>query len=223
MALLETDTQLAAVQQFTKARMADDETGHGYDHIQRVVNNVKQLLAKGTGADQLVTISAAYLHDVTDDKLVEDVNAATDELTNFLKETHFSEDQVAEILEIIANMSFSKSLNGQNAKPLPIEGQLVQDADRLDAIGAIGIARAIYFGGHFGEKLYDPEIAPRVEMTKADYRDLSNETIINHFYEKLLKLKDRMNTNAAKEIATGRQKTMLEFLDNFKDEWDGIQ
>lgn len=73
---METDTQLAAVQQFTKARMADDETGHGYDHIQRVVNNVKQLLAKETGADQLVTISAAYLHDVTDDKLVEDVNAA---------------------------------------------------------------------------------------------------------------------------------------------------
>ncbi|GAK48766.1 phosphohydrolase [Secundilactobacillus oryzae JCM 18671] len=223
MAYLETDAQLEAVRQFTKERMADDETGHGFDHIQRVVNNVKLLLARETGANQLVTISAAYLHDVTDDKLVEDVTAATNELKSFLTNTGFDDDQIDEIVFVIENMSFSKSLNGGTPKALPIEGQLVQDADRLDAIGAIGIARAIYFGGHFGEKIYDPEIAPREVMTKADYRDLSNETIINHFYEKLLKLKDRMNTKAAKEIAAGRQQTMLQFLDDFKAEWQGTK
>jgi len=117
------------------------------------------------------------------------------------------------------NMSYHKTLDG-TAKPLPLEGQIVQDADRLDAIGAIGISRAIYFGGHFGEKIYDPAVTPRTEMTHAEYRNLDNETIINHFYEKLLTLKDLMNTTAAKQLAEHRQQVMLDFLAEYKAEWN---
>lgn len=213
-----TDTTLTAVHDFARSKMRDDETGHGFDHIQRVVRLADELLKAYPQADRLLTLSAAYLHDVIDEKLVTDTTAASAEVRDFLTAQGFSADQQATIFLIMDNMSFHKTLDG-TAKPLPLEGQLVQDADRLDAIGAIGIARAIYFGGHFGEKIYDPAVAPRTQMSHAEYRNLGNETVINHFYEKLLTLKDLMNTDAAKTLAAHRQAVMEDFLAEFKAEW----
>ncbi|MGY5339995.1 HD domain-containing protein [Levilactobacillus spicheri] len=213
-----TEERLTAVHDFARGKMRDDETGHGFDHIQRVVRLANHLLTAYPQADRLLTLTAAYLHDVIDEKLVADTQAASDEVRQFLTAQAFTTDQQDTIFLIMDNMPFHKTLDG-TAKPLPLEGQLVQDADRLDAIGAIGIARAIYFGGHFGEKIYDPAVAPRTKMTHADYRDLGHETIINHFYEKLLTLKDLMNTDAAKALAEHRQRVMQDFLAEFKDEW----
>ncbi|POD85171.1 uncharacterized protein S101258_01482 [Lactiplantibacillus plantarum subsp. plantarum] len=113
-------------------------------------------------------------------------------------------------------MSFSKSFNGP--QKLSLEGQVVQDADRLDAIGAIGIARALYYSGHVGEKIYDPAIAPREHMTREQYRHQPG-TAINHFYEKLFKLAALMNTDTAKALAAHRTAVMHEFVDQFKAEW----
>ncbi|OTF90196.1 phosphohydrolase, partial [Ligilactobacillus salivarius] len=122
---------------------------------------------------------------------------------------------------IITHMSFAHSLQDDNFQ-LPLSGQIVQDADWLDAIGAIGITRAIYYGGHHVEKIYNPALAPRTNMTREEYRNLDDETIINHFYEKLLKLKDMLNTPTANKIAEHRQQVMLDFLDEFKNEWNSV-
>ncbi|KIR09690.1 phosphohydrolase [Levilactobacillus brevis] len=214
-----TTTVLAAVRQFSQAKMGDDETGHGFDHIQRVVGLADRLVQAYPQADRVLTLTAAYLHDVIDEKLVTDTVAASDEVRQFLNQQGLTAEQVATVFLIMDNMSYHKTLDG-TAKPLPLEGQIVQDADRLDAIGAIGIARAIYFGGHFGEKIYDPAVKPRAAMTHAEYRNLNNETIINHFYEKLLTLKDLMNTTAAKKLAEHRQQVMLDFLAEYKAEWN---
>lgn len=210
---------LNAVKEFSQAKMGDDETGHGFDHIQRVVGLADRLVQHYPEANRVVTVTAAYLHDVIDEKLVADTAQASQEVRYFLTQQGFTTDQVDMIFLIMDNMSYHKTLDG-TAKPLPIEGQIVQDADRLDAIGAIGISRAIYFGGHFGEKIYDPAVKPRTEMTHAEYRNLNNETIINHFYEKLLMLKDLMNTSAAKDVAEHRQQVMLDFLAEYKAEWN---
>jgi uncharacterized protein len=219
---LEATEQLAAIESYTAQKLADDQTGHGLDHIHRVVTNAKMLLAEEPSASYLLTLSAAYLHDVIDDKLVANVADAQADVERLLTSLEFTTEQVQTIMFIINNMSFSKSLT-DDQQPLPLEGQIVQDADRLDAIGAIGITRAIYYGGHHSEKIYDPKIAPRQNMTKAEYRNLDNETIINHFYEKLLKLPDQMNTLVAKRIAKNRQKTMTTFLEDFKAEWNGLK
>jgi len=213
-----TDEILQSVHDFARGKMRDDETGHGFDHIQRGVGLANNLLTAYPEADRLLTVTAAYLHDVIDEKLVTDTQAASAEVRTFLSAQGFTAAQQDTIFLIMDNMSFHKTLDG-TAKPLPLEGQIVQDADRLDAIGAIGIARAIYFGGHFGEKIYDPAVAPRTTLTHAEYRNLNNETIINHFYEKLLTLKDLMNTDAAKALAEQRQTVMLDFLAEFKAEW----
>ncbi|WP_367295909.1 HD domain-containing protein [Levilactobacillus yonginensis] len=212
-------TVLTAVHEFSQAKMGDDETGHGFDHIQRVVGLADRLIQSYPEADRVVTVTAAYLHDVIDEKLVTDTEAASAEVEQFLTAQGFSTAQISTIFLIMDNMSYHKTLDG-TAKPLPLEGQIVQDADRLDAIGAIGISRAIYFGGHFGEKIYDPAVKPRTTMTHAEYRNLDNETIINHFYEKLLTLKELMNTAAAKQLAEHRQQVMLDFLAEYKAEWN---
>lgn len=212
-------TVLEAVRQFSQSKMGDDETGHGFDHIQRVVGLADRIAQSYPAADRLETLTAAYLHDVIDEKLVSDTVAASAEVRQFLVDQAFSTAQIDAIFLIMDNMSYHKTLDG-TAKPLPLEGQIVQDADRLDAIGAIGIARAVYFGGHFGEKIYDPAVQPRTQMSHAEYRNLNNETIINHFYEKLLTLKDLMNTDAAKQLAEHRQQVMLDYLAEYKAEWN---
>lgn len=213
-----TEEQLKAVREYSYNKMSSDATGHNFDHIERVIRTAKRLL-KEEPADSLITLSAAYLHDVADDKLVTDPAALESEIRIFLKNTSFTDEQIEEIIYITHNLSFSKSLS-KNPPKLSLAGQIVQDADRLDAIGAIGITRAVYYGGANSETIYDPEILPRTSMTKSEYRNLNNETIINHFYEKLLKLTGMMNTPTAKKIAEKRHQYMLDFLDEFKAEWN---
>lgn len=212
------DEQLNAIKEFSYGKMRGDATGHNFDHIQRVVRTSQRIL-KTEDADSVITLAAAYLHDVADDKLVKDPAALENEIKEFLKGIEFSDEQISEILFITHNLSFSKTLSA-NPPKLPLAGQIVQDADRLDAIGAIGITRAIYYGGAHSETIYDPEVKPRQQMNKAEYRNLTNETIINHFYEKLLKLTAMMNTPTAKKIAENRHQYMMDFLAEFKAEWD---
>ncbi|PMD72249.1 HD domain-containing protein [Companilactobacillus nuruki] len=212
------EEQLESIKNFSYQKMSHDATGHNFDHIQRVIKTVKNIL-KDEPADPLVTLAAAYLHDVADDKLVSNPQTLENEIKDFLNQLDFSNEQITEILYITHNLSFSKSLSA-NPPKLSLAGQIVQDADRLDAIGAIGITRAIYYGGANSETIYDPEIRPREKMNKSEYRNLSNETIINHFYEKLLKLTAMMNTETAKKIAKNRHQYMIDFLAEFKAEWD---
>ncbi|HIY93854.1 HD domain-containing protein [Companilactobacillus sp. HBUAS56275] len=211
------EEKLTAIREYSFNKMKQDKTGHNFDHIQRVVKTAKRIL-KDEPADKLITLGAAYLHDVADDKLVDDPEKLEREIHDFLESLQLSDEQITEILYITHNLSFSKSLN--NPPKLSLAGQIVQDSDRLDAIGAIGIVRAVYYGGNNSETIYDPDIKPREKMTKAEYRNLNDETIINHFYEKLLKLTAMMNTPTAKKIAQGRHQYMLDFLDEFKAEWD---
>ena len=218
---MEPAEQLDAVKHYTIQKLGMDHTGHGLDHIRRVVKMTKRL-AKDEQVDEFIATAAAYLHDTIDEKLVMSVKEAQDELREFLRKIDFTQNQIHAVMEIITQMSFADTLDGERPVLSP-EGQVVQDADWLDAIGGIGIVRAIYFGGKHGERIYDPEMAPRENMTRDDYRDLRHETIINHFYEKLLKIKPMLNTKAAQQIAAHRQQVMLDFLHEFKDEWASIR
>lgn len=206
--------KLSIVKEFAQNQLKNDKTGHDFNHILRVVKNAQLILAVESANSELVLVSA-YLHDVFDDKLIEDPASKRQEVRQKLTELGYPSNFIDQVFEIIDNMSFSANL--AQKKTLSIEGQIVQDADRLDAIGAVGIARAFYYGGHFGETMYDPEILPRQQMDKTAYRQPG--TVINHFYEKLLKLKDQMNTITAQTIAKQRQRFMLDFLEKFKSEW----
>lgn len=218
---MEPAAQLDAVEHYTIQKLGSDHTGHGLDHIRRVVKMTKRL-AHDEAVDEFIAVAAAYLHDTIDEKLVMNVKEAQDELREFLRKIDFTHDQINQVMDIITKMSFADTLDGQRPE-LSLEGQVVQDADWLDAIGSIGIVRAVYFGGQHSERIYDPAMAPRQNMTRDDYLDLNHETIINHFYEKLLKIKSMLNTSAAQKIAQHRQQVMLEFLEEFKSEWDSEQ
>ncbi|KRM41894.1 HD domain-containing protein [Lentilactobacillus parafarraginis] len=208
--------KLRQIRAFVQKELAFETSGHDFTHIMRVVSLARKILESETANDELVLVTA-YLHDVSDDKVTTNPAAKRAKIRQKLVEIGYDDAFIADVFEIIDHMSFSANL--QNAYQLSIEGQIVQDADRLDAIGAIGIARTFYFGGHFGEVMYDPRIMPRTNMDKAEYRQRG--TVINHFYEKLLKLEDDMNTPTAKKIAAHRQKVMRDFLKEFVAEWQG--
>ena len=215
------DSKLQKIAAFAKNKLAHDKTGHNFDHIERVVKMAQKLTKQQPGnVDLAVILAAAYLHDTIDDKLVANQQVALTQVINLLENLQFTPDQIKNITNTITKMSYSSSLNGK--QELSIEGQIVQDADWLDALGAIGIMRAIYYGGAHGEKIYDPEIVPRNKMTKQDYRNLDDETIINHFYEKLFKLTSMLNTQQARQIAAKRQQFMEDFITNFKNEWNAL-
>lgn len=216
---MELKQQIKEIKNFAFKKMHNDTTGHNFDHIERVIKNVDKILLTEK-ADPLITYGAAYLHDVADDKLVDDPKKLENETADFLKGIELTDVQIDEIIYITHNLSFSKTLS-KNPPKLSLAGQIVQDSDRLDAIGAIGITRAIYYGGVNTQVIYDPAVQPRTNMDKKEYRNLSNETIINHFYEKLIKLRDMMNTDTARKIAEKRHDFMMEFLNEFKDEWNG--
>ncbi|AMV68703.1 HD domain protein [Pediococcus damnosus] len=207
---------LKTVDKFVYSKLSDDKTGHDYAHIQRVVK-MAQRLAQGSAQGRLfVVLVSAELHDVIDEKIVADQTKAENEVRSFLEAHQVFQADIDAIFAIITHMSFSKNL--EHHYQLTLEGQIVQDADRLDAIGAIGIGRAFYYGGAHGHIMYDPKIAPRQKMTHDEYRQ--NETVINHFYEKLLKLADLMNTSAAKQAAQHRTAVLEDFLQEFKAEWN---
>lgn len=204
---------------FVQDRLKFAEAGHDWWHIQRVWNNTK-LILQTEKADPLVCELAALLHDIADSKFHNgDETIGPRVAGEFLESIGVNQEVIEHVKQIILNMSFKASLGDVNFHSKELE--IVQDADRLDAIGAIGIARAFNFGGHKNREMYNPDIKPRTNLTKEEYKNSSVPTI-NHFYEKLLLLKDKMNTQTAKRIAEKRHKFMKDFLQQFYDEWNGI-
>ncbi|MFJ8529013.1 HD domain-containing protein [Bacillus sp. NPDC094106] len=200
---------------FVKNILEKDASGHDWYHIERV-HKLAIALAKQEGGNLFVIEMAALLHDVADEKLNESEEAGMKKVSNWLEELSVPEEESKHILHIIANMSYK---GGHGGKIETLEGKIVQDADRLDALGAIGIARTFAYGGAKGRLMYDPNVPTREAMTKEEYRK-SNDPSLNHFYEKLLKLKDLMNTDAAKREAEVRHRYMEEFIGQFMKEWN---
>ncbi|MDC2805963.1 HD domain-containing protein [Leuconostoc suionicum] len=212
--------QLEMINRYMKDALAKDNTGHSIDHINRVLALANKILAHEKNAVAFVVRAAALLHDVYDDKLYdsqEDILAAKNNMISFLLSIGVHPEMIEEITYIIDNMSWSKSLEG--AQELNINGQIVQDADRLEAMGAIAITRAITYGTVKNRVLYDPEIQPNSPRNKTDYRN-QKSTTINHFYEKLLLIQDKLNTDTARKVSESRQQFMLSFLAQFKAEWE---
>lgn len=197
-----------------KVLFAEDYSGHDYFHSERVYKNAMYLAEKITCNREIVAL-ASLLHDVDDSKLFSTTN--NQNARQIIKEIDISNDLIEKVILIINNISFKGT-----GKTIPdsIEGKIVQDADRLDAIGAIGIARAFAYGGNHNRHIFNPNEAPLSDLTEATYRE-NNGTTINHFYEKLLLLKDLMNTDVAKEIAENRTKFMKVYLEQFMREWNG--
>ncbi|WP_056969303.1 hypothetical protein [Lactobacillus thailandensis] len=202
---------------YTESVLAADRTGHSLDHINRVLANAVLLLHDTPAADTLTVVAAATLHDTYDDKLVDNVPAARRKTAAMLADQGFDQSSTAEILGIIDQMSYRYSLD--HDVTLDLNGQLVQDADRLDAIGAIGIARTFYYGGAHGSQLYGGEV--REHLSGAEYRHSSS--VLNHFDEKLFKLVDQLNTPAAQKLGAHRQQVMRDFVAEFKAEVNGAK
>ncbi|SEV93784.1 uncharacterized protein SAMN05421841_0281 [Chryseobacterium wanjuense] len=203
--------------EFVKEKLEGAEAGHDWFHIERVWKLSKKI-AETEECSQEVVELAALLHDIADPKFHNgDETIALKVSREFLESQNASEEVIEKVLFIIKNISFK---NREEApKDLPIELKIVQDADRIDAIGAIGIGRTFNFGGFKNNPMYDPNVEPKLNMSKEEYKK-SNGTTINHFYEKLLLLKDLMNTEKGKEIAGERHDFMLKFLDQFYKEWN---
>lgn len=204
--------------QFVKETLHGAEGGHDWFHIYRVWKNALLILEKEE-ADPFVVNLGALLHDIADSKFHGgDETIGPRIAREFLRKEGVQKEVVDHVVKIIENISFKGG--NEELKFVSRELMVVQDADRLDAIGAIGIARTFNYGGFKGRALYDPAVAPNLQMKKEEYK-ASKAPTINHFYEKLLLLKDRMNTPTGKEIAYERHVFMEEFLERFYKEWEG--
>ncbi len=200
---------------FVRTTLKDAEAGHDWWHINRVWNNAK-LIAKTEKANTLIVELAALLHDIADSKFHNgDEEIGPNTAGNFLRSINADEEIIEHVQQIIRHISFKSGFD----KPAfhSIELDIVQDADRLDAIGAIGIARAFNYGGFKGREIYNPEKKPNLNMTKEEYKNSTAPTI-NHFYEKLLLLKDKMNTATGKKLAAQRHAFMESYLKQFYSE-----
>jgi len=204
---------------FVKQTLKDAEGGHDWFHIQRVFKNAMLIAKDYPQASPLVVALGALLHDIADSKFHKgDETVGGKMAEDFLTSLSVEPNVITQVVAIIDNISF----RGGNFKQTfrSIELDIVQDADRLDAIGAIGIARCFNYGGFKNRKLYDPAISPNLQMTKEEYKKSTAPTI-NHFYEKLLLLKNRMNTDTGKKLAQRRHEFMELFLEQFYAEIDG--
>lgn len=204
---------------FVKKTLEDAEGGHDWFHIQRVFNNAMLIAKDEKKASPLIVGLGALLHDIADSKFHQGDETIGPKIAfEFLSTLEIDPQIIKQVIAIIENISFK----GGNFKKTyhSLELDIVQDADRLDAIGAIGIARCFNYGGFKNRKLYDPEIAPNLKMTKEQYKN-SQAPTINHFYEKLLLLKDRMNTETGKKIAIKRHEFMTMYLEQFYAEIEG--
>lgn len=202
--------------QYIKSFFADEYSGHDYWHSMRVYNLATQL-AKKENADVFIVQLTALLHDVDDIKLSPETHKSKDNAVAFMEKMSLDKKTIRQVCQIIDEISYKGS---DSIVPASKEGKCVQDADRLDAIGAIGIARAFAYGGNHKRIMYDPNIKPIEDMNYEKYRN-SKSTTVNHFYEKLFNLKNLMNTNTAKKIADKREKIMSDFLEEFFLEWEG--
>lgn len=211
------EDMIVRTESFVKEVLGEDSTGHDWYHIERVRKNALYIAEKENKGDQFIIEMAALLHDIPDEKLNESKEAGEKKLTDFLELLALEKEAREKIVEIIQSISFK---GGRKTELMSVEAEIVQDADRLDAIGAIGIGRAFAYGGKKEHLLYDPAIKVREEMTEKEYRTGKSSTI-HHFYEKLLKLKDLLNTDTARELASKRHQFMEQFLEQFYGEWNG--
>ncbi len=216
-----TKDQQAIIQktaEFVKEELKDAEGGHDWWHILRVWNNAKHI-GKDEGVDMFVVELGALLHDIADQKFHngdEEIGPAT--ARKFLASLNLDEEVIEHVENIVKYVSYKNRF--EEKKWSSPELAVVQDADKLDALGAIGIGRTFVYGGHKNRPMWNPEKPPRIFRNKEDYKNNDSSTI-NHFHEKLLLLKDLMNTKSGKETATGRHKYMEDFLEQFYAEWDG--
>ncbi|MDE5575767.1 MAG: HD domain-containing protein [Oscillospiraceae bacterium] len=204
--------------EFVRNTFNNDYSGHDYFHTLRVYKMAARI-AEQENADLMIVQLAALLHDVDDIKLSPETYANKDRAVEFLRKHSISEEMIKTICNIIGEVSFKGT---DSVTPETIEGMCVQDADRLDAMGAIGIARTFAYGGSHNRIIHDPEIKPTANMNFDKYQSHIS-TSINHFYEKLFQLKDLMNTDTAKKIAEKRENYMRTYISEFLDEWDGIR
>ena len=204
--------------EYVKKVFENDYSGHDFFHTLRVYKMATSIAIKEK-ADLKIVQLAALLHDVDDIKLSPETHTNKDKARNFLTINNVSETNIETICRIIDEISYR---GNDSVVPKTLEGKCVQDADRLDAIGAIGIARAFAYGGNHNRVIYDPDITPNLNMGSEEYIK-GKSTTINHFYEKLFKLKDLMNTDIAKIIAQQRENYMKDYINEFMNEWDGIR
>lgn len=199
-------------------QFSGEETGHDWYHIERVWKNA-ELIARHEDCDQFIVELGALLHDIADHKFVADFEAETELRTRaILEKNGLDSERISQVLHIVQHCSFKGGISENKMKS--IEGLIVQDADRLDAIGAIGIARTFAYGGKYGNMIYDPSVQPTDFQSEEEYRTKRTHTI-NHFYEKLLLLIDRMNTPTGIRLAKQRHEYMKGFLEQFYKEWEG--
>jgi len=210
---------IEATKTFVKTTLKDAEGGHDWFHIERVYNNAL-LISKGETVDELVVALGALLHDIADSKFNNGDDTVGPKIAaEFLVKQNVSTEVINHVIKIIENVSFSSNID-KTAAFHSKELEVIQDADRLDALGAIGIARTFNYGGFKNRALYNPDIKPNLNLTKEEYK-ASTAPTINHFYEKLLLLKDKMNTKTGRKIAEERHNYMVNFLKQFYAEWHG--
>ncbi len=203
---------------FVQEKLKNAEAGHDWWHIQRVWHNTK-LILETEEADTLVCELTALLHDIADSKFHHgDEHIGPRIAGELLQRLGLDKDRIEHVQQIIFNMSYKASLGQVEFHSKELE--IVQDADRLDAIGAIGIARAFHYGGFKNREIYNPDIPPQQKLSKDAYKNTTAPTV-NHFYEKLLLLRDKMNTDTAQQIAEKRHHFMESFLQQFYGEWNG--
>ena len=204
--------------EYVKKIFENDYSGHDYFHTLRVFKMATHIATKENANLEIVQL-AALLHDVDDIKLSPKTYEEKTNARRFLAANNIDEITISEICQIISEISYTGK---DSIIPKTLEGKCVQDADRLDAIGAIGIARAFAYGGNHNRVMHNPNINPNLDMDAEEYcKHIS--TTINHFYEKLFKLKDLMNTDIAKVIALDRERYMKDYISEFMDEWEGIR
>lgn len=205
-------------ERFAKNMLRDAEGGHDWNHVERVIENAKKILDKHE-ADKHVVFLGILLHDIADPKFQDGDEMRGIKLASaFLEETGVDKKTIKRVMEIVKGISYKGGFNAVDEKSMEL--QVAQDADRLDAIGAIGIARAFNYGGFSNRKIYDPRQKPRTYKNVEEYRS-SDASTINHFYEKLLKLKDELNTKTARKIAQKRHDFMIQYLEQFYEEIKG--
>ena len=202
---------------FIKAVFQNDFSGHDFFHSMRVYRTAMKI-AQAEHADIQVVALAALLHDVDDRKLSPMTAEKKENAARFMRSQNVPESEIRQVCQIIDEVSFKGT---DSVRPSTLEGKCVQDADRLDALGAIGIARTFAHGGSHNRAIYDPELPPRTAMNQAQYYS-SKSTSLNHFYEKLFLLEGMMNTETGKAIARKRTQYMQQFVDEFLNEWDGL-
>jgi len=204
--------------EFVQLTLADAEAGHDWFHIERVYKTAQTINTIEKG-DELIVALAALLHDIADSKFNNgDEEIGPQKAGDFLKSINVDPEIIFQVQQIIRNLSYKASLGTLTFSSKELD--IVQDADRLDAIGAIGIARAFTYGGYKNRVLYNPAIKPNLNMSKEEYKNTTAPTI-NHFYEKLLLLKDLMKTQTGRQMAEKRHHLMLDYLAHFYAEWEG--